>query len=103
MRRRWQSPVDADDPVRRRRATARTPRSPCQPTGYVLIAAAVVTFFIALATEFTRAMATSITVALIAGCVLLAPAIIVGYAVKAAEREDRERGSERRRFVVTLR
>ena len=26
------------------------------------------------------------------GCILLAPSIIVGYAVKAAEREDRERG-----------
>ena len=37
-------------------------------------------------------MAAIITAALIAGCVLLAPAIILGYAVKAAEREDRERG-----------
>jgi hypothetical protein len=32
-------------------------------------------------------------VTLIAGCVLLAPAIILGYAVRAAEREDRERGT----------
>jgi hypothetical protein len=38
-------------------------------------------------------MATIITVALVGGCVLLAPAIILGYAVKAAEREDRERGA----------
>ena len=29
---------------------------------------------------------------LVIGCVLLAPSIVLGYAVKAAEREDRERG-----------
>ena len=33
-----------------------------------------------------------IVATLVIGCVLLAPSIIVGYAVKAAEREDRERG-----------
>ena len=30
--------------------------------------------------------------ALVVACVLLAPSIILGYAVKAAERDDRERG-----------
>jgi hypothetical protein len=29
---------------------------------------------------------------LIVGSILLAPAIVLGYAVKAAERDDRERG-----------
>ena len=29
---------------------------------------------------------------LVIGCVLLAPSIILGYAVKAADRDDRERG-----------
>ena len=29
---------------------------------------------------------------MIVGSVLLAPAIVLGYAVKAAERDDRERG-----------
>ena len=81
-----------DDPVRRRRATARRLARVASRTGYLLIAAAVVIFFIALATGFDATLATLITAALIAGCVLLAPAIIVGYAVKAAEREDRERG-----------
>ena len=50
------------------------------------------TFFVALVTDFDATMAAVITAALIAGCVLLAPAIILGYAVKAAEREDREHG-----------
>jgi hypothetical protein len=33
-----------------------------------------------------------IVAALLIGSVVLAPAIVFGYAVKAAEREDRERG-----------
>jgi len=37
-------------------------------------------------------MATIVTVALIAASILLAPAIVVGYAVKAADRDDRQRG-----------
>jgi hypothetical protein len=81
-----------DDPVRRRRATAERLARLASRTGYLLIGAAVVIFFVALVTGFDATLATVITAALIAGCVLLAPAIIVGYAVKAAEREDLERG-----------
>ena len=80
------------DPVRRRRATAERLARFASRAGYALIAVAVVVFFVALVTDFNATMAAIITVALIAGCVLLAPAIILGYAVKAAEREDRERG-----------
>ena len=92
LRRDGHRPVGADDPVRRRRATAERLARLASRTGYLLIAAAVVIFFVALATGFDATLATVITAALIAGCVLLAPAIIVGYAVKAAERDDRERG-----------
>jgi hypothetical protein len=81
-----------NDPVRRRRATAQRLARLANRAGYALIAIAVVIFFVALVTGFDATMATLITAALIAGCVLLAPAIIVGYAVKAAEREDREQG-----------
>ena len=35
-----------------------------------------------------RTIPSAIIVTLVIGCVLLAPSIIVGYAVKAAERED---------------
>ena len=80
------------DPVRRRRAAAQRLARIASRAGYVLIAVAVVMFFVALVTDFHATMAAIITTALIAGCVLLAPAIIVGYAVKAAEREDREHG-----------
>jgi len=37
-------------------------------------------------------MAGLVVAALVAAFVLLAPSIVLGYAVKAAERDDRERG-----------
>jgi hypothetical protein len=37
-------------------------------------------------------MATAVTFTLIVSFVLLAPTIVLGYAVKAAERDDREHG-----------
>jgi len=86
------TPGADDDPVRRRRATAQRIARLASRAGYALIATAVVVFFVALATDFNATMATIITVALVAGCVFLAPAIVVGYAVKAAERDDVEHG-----------
>jgi hypothetical protein len=44
---------------------------------------------------FTGGVVTAILVALGIGSALLAPAIVIGYAVKAADREDRERGATR--------
>jgi hypothetical protein len=37
-------------------------------------------------------MASLVVVAMVVSFVLLVPSIILGYAVKAAERDDRERG-----------
>jgi hypothetical protein len=84
--------VDSGDPVRvRRERVARWTRL-ANRAGYVLLGLAVGLFFVALATGFNGAMATLVLVSLIAACALLAPSIVLGYAVKAAEREDRERG-----------
>ncbi len=80
------------DPVRARREQVARWTRLANRAGYVLLALAVVLFFVALATGFTGAMATLVLVALVGACVLLAPSIVLGYAVKAAEREDRERG-----------
>ena len=59
--------------------------------GYLFVALAMALFFIAFALGFSATMATLVIVTFVIGCVLLAPSIIVGYAVKAAERDDRER------------
>lgn len=80
------------DPVRARREQVARWTRLANRAGYVLLAVAVVLFFVALATGFSGTMATLVLVALVAAFVLLAPSIVLGYAVKAAEREDRERG-----------
>ena len=60
--------------------------------GYLFVALALALFVIAFAVGFNSTMATLVIIAFIIGCALLAPSIILGYAVKAAYREDRERG-----------
>ena len=84
--------MDAADPVRARRAQVARWTRLANLAGYVLLAVAVVLFFVAVATGFSGTMATLVVVALVAAFALLAPSIVLGYAVKAAEREDRERG-----------
>jgi hypothetical protein len=82
----------SDDPIRRRRAQVARWTTLANRAGYLLLATAVVLFFVALVTDFSRTLATLVIAAFVAACVLLAPTIILGYAVKAAERDDRERG-----------
>jgi hypothetical protein len=60
--------------------------------GYLLFGLAIALFVIAFAISFNATMVTLITICLVVGSILLAPSIVIGYAVKAAEREDRERG-----------
>ena len=81
-----------DDPVRRRRARLDRLSKLGQRVGYGCLAVATVAFFIGFAAGYSDALVAVIVAALAVGSVTLLPAIILGYAVKAAEREDRERG-----------
>ena len=56
------------------------------------MAVAIVLYVLTFAVGFTSTMSTLIIGLVIIGSILLAPAIILGYAIKAAERDDRERG-----------
>jgi hypothetical protein len=56
--------------------------------GYGLYLVAVVLFFVGLAAGYTSTITSVIVTSLIVGSLVLAPAIVFGYAVKAAERED---------------
>lgn len=76
------------DPVRRRRAAISKWTRRANRLGYLFFAAAMILFVVALGTTFNGAMAALITATLVLGSVLLAPAIVLGYAVKAAEKED---------------
>jgi hypothetical protein len=87
---RAETPTSDDDPVRRRRERIRRFSALASRLGYFLLTVALVTFFVALATGFGATMATIVIAALVAASVLLVPAIVLGYAVKAADRADRE-------------
>jgi small-conductance mechanosensitive channel len=80
------------DPVRARRQQVAKWTLLANRVGYLCFAVAIALFFIAFAVGFNPALAGAVVAALIVGSVLLAPAIILGYAVKAAEKDDRARG-----------
>lgn len=80
------------DPVRARRARIARLVDLGQRTGYALFGVAVVTFVVGFVAGFDGIVGPLIVGCLVVGSVVLAPAIVFGYAVKAAEREDRERG-----------
>jgi heme/copper-type cytochrome/quinol oxidase subunit 3 len=85
------SAVD-DDPIRRRRAQVARWTLLANRIGYLFLALAVALFFIAFVLGFSAAMAGLVIGSLVVAFVLLAPSIVLGYAVKAAEKDDRERG-----------
>jgi ABC-type transport system involved in cytochrome bd biosynthesis fused ATPase/permease subunit len=60
--------------------------------GYLVLALAIALFVVAFVLGFSSVMASLVVAAMITSFALLAPSIILGYAVKAAERSDRERG-----------
>ena len=79
------------DPVLARRESVSRWAKLAQRVGYLLFGLALVLFFIGFATrEFTPAIVTGLEICLIGGSVLLAPSIVIGYAVKAADRADVE-------------
>ncbi len=82
----------ADDPVRRRRARVARWVSIGQRVGYALFGLAIVAFAIGFIVGFTDGVVHLIELCLLLGSVVLAPSIVLGYAVKAAERDDLEHG-----------
>ncbi len=82
------------DPVLVRRALAARLAERGQRLGYALYGVAVVVFLWGLLTDFTSTVSSIVVATVIAGSVVLAPAIIAGYAVKAAIRDDIEHGRD---------
>jgi membrane-bound ClpP family serine protease len=80
------------DPVRARRARVARWTLLANRIGYLLLAVAVALFVVAFMVGFNAALATTVVVMMVLSFVLLAPSIVLGYAVKAADRDDRERG-----------
>ena len=86
------TPSSPVDPVRERRARIARWVSLGQRVGYGLFLVAIVLFVVGFVTGFDGVVGPTIVGCLVVGSLVLAPAIVFGYAVKAAEREDRERG-----------
>ncbi len=76
--------------VRRRRLARWADRG--RRAGYALFGVAIVLFVAGFVAGFSSGVVTAVVAALVAGSLVLAPAIVVGYAVGAADRDDRDRG-----------
>ena len=79
-----------DDPILARRRQIARVIAIATRVGYVLFGLFAVLIIIAFATGFPSGVVQAATVCLIAGSVILAPAMTFTYAVKAADREDEE-------------
>lgn len=86
------SPEPNNDSVRSRRQTISRINDATNRLGYLLWAVAMVCFVAAFVIGFKGILVNMVTACIIAGSILLAPSIIIGYAVKAAERDDLEHG-----------
>ena len=80
------------DPVRARRQQVARWTQLANRLGYLFFGIAIITFVVGFIVSFNAAVSAIVVTSMIIGSVLLAPAIVLGYAVKAAERDDRERG-----------
>lgn len=87
-------PMASNDPVLARRARAQRIVAVGQRVGYALYGLAVVVFLVGVATTFSSWVSTVVVVGLVGGSIVLAPAIIGGYAIKAAVRDDIEHGRD---------
>jgi membrane-bound ClpP family serine protease len=80
------------DPTLERRARIARWVALGKRAGYGLYLAAIVLFVAGFAVGFDGWVGSTIVGSLVAGSLVLAPAIVFGYGVKAAERDDRARG-----------
>ena len=82
--------TETGDPILARRRRWRRWAAFGRRTGYSLYGLSLAAFGAGLVTGFTAAPAAVAAICLVAGSVVLAPAIIVGYGVRAADRADRD-------------
>jgi hypothetical protein len=61
--------------------------------GYLCFGISIIAVGVGLLWRFTPLVGSIATMGLIIGSVLLAPAIVLGYAVKAADRDERLNGT----------
>ncbi len=82
------------DPVPQQRTRIARWVRVAQRVGYLLYLGAMVTFFVGMAFGFGLVITRFAIAFLVGGSIVLAPAIVAGYAVKAAVRDDLEHGRD---------
>lgn len=82
----------SDDPVLARRARIAALATLGKRIGYAALGIAIAGFVAGIATSFATWTVAVSTVGLVASCVILPIPIVLGYGVRAAAREDRQRG-----------
>lgn len=85
-------PAKTVDPVRARRAKIAHYSLLANRIGYLFVAVAMAVFIIGFAVGFNGFVSATVITTMFIGFILLCPSIVLGYAVKAAERDDRENG-----------
>jgi hypothetical protein len=81
-----------EDPVLARRERIARLVSVGKRVGYTALLVAIVAFFVGVATQFPTWTVEVSIAGLAVSCVVLPLPIVFGYGVRAAAREDRERG-----------
>ena len=76
------------DPILERRARYAAASDWGKRIGYGLFVVSIISFFVGLLTSFGDVWGWLMIGGLVAGSLFLLPAIIIGYAVKAAHRDD---------------
>jgi len=82
----------SDDPIIARRERIARFGAIGKRIGYLALLVAIVAFFIGVATSFPSWTVTVSIAGLAIACLVLPLQIVLGYGVRAADREDRERG-----------
>ena len=77
------------DPIAAKRAQIARWCATAKRGGYLMVLAAMVAFFVGVATSFSPVVVALVLVALASSGLMLIPALIFGYGVKAAESEER--------------
>jgi hypothetical protein len=84
--------IDRTDPVRERRRRLAKWTMLANRVGYLILALAMALFVMAFLFGFSPTMATLIVVFMLVSFALLAPSIVLGYGIKAADRDDAQQG-----------
>jgi len=79
------------DPIEARRARYARLAQAGKRVGYTALLVAIVAFFVGVAAGFPTWAVTVSVIGLVTACIVLPIPIVIGYGVRAAAREDRER------------